>query len=40
MTPELEALIAKGGRSLAASRRLFAQGDYDFAASQAYYAML
>ncbi len=39
MTPELEALIAKGGRSLAASGRLFAQGDYDFAASRAYYAM-
>ena len=39
MKPELEALAKKGRRSLAASHRLYAQGDYDFAASRAYYAM-
>jgi len=39
MTAESEALIAKGRRSLAAGRRLFQAGDYDFAASRAYYAM-
>ena len=39
MSRETEALIAKGRRSLAAGRRLFENGDYDFAASRAYYAM-
>lgn len=39
MRSEIEALIAKGKRSLAASRRLNEQGDHDFAASRAYYAM-
>ena len=39
MTAELEALIEKGRRSLGAARRLFGEGDYDFAASRAYYAM-
>ena len=39
MTAESDALIAKGRRSLAAGRRLFREGDYDFAASRAYYAM-
>lgn len=39
MTPDQEALVAKGHRSLAASRRLYEEGDYDFAASRAYYAM-
>ena len=39
MTPELEALLAKARRSHAAGRLLYAQGDYDFAASRAYYAM-
>lgn len=39
MTPDQTALVAKGRRSLAASRRLYEQGDSDFAASRAYYAM-
>ena len=39
MTAELEALIEKGRRSLGAARRLFGEGDYDFAASRTYYAM-
>jgi len=39
MTPDLEALIAKGRRSLRASQRLLDEGDPDFAASRAYYAM-
>jgi uncharacterized protein (UPF0332 family) len=39
MTAELEALIEKGRRSLEAARRLLAEGDSDFAASRAYYAM-
>ena len=40
MTAELEApLVQKGHRSLGAARRLLADGDCDFAASRAYYAM-
>lgn len=39
MISDQEALITKGRRSLAASRRLYEGGDYDFAASRAYYAM-
>ena len=39
MSPELEALLHKAHRSLAASQRLFEDADYDFAASRAYYAM-
>ncbi len=39
MTAERDALVVKGRRSLSASRRLFQEGDYDFAASRAYYAM-
>ena len=39
MSPELEALLNKADRSLAASQRLFEGADYDFAASRAYYAM-
>lgn len=39
MTAEPEALVEKGRRSLEAARRLLAAGDYDFAASRAYYAM-
>ena len=39
MTPELDALVRKGRRSLAAGRHLYGLGDYDFAASRAYYAM-
>lgn len=39
MSPEFEALVQKGRRSLDAGRRLHEQGDHDFAASRAYYAM-
>ena len=39
MSPDLEALIAKGRRSLAVAKRLCAEGDFDFSASRAYYAM-
>lgn len=39
MNPETGLLIDKGDRSLAAAEVLFAKGDYDFAASRAYYAM-
>ena len=39
MSPRIEALIAKGRRSLAAARRLADAGDDDFAVSRAYYAM-
>jgi uncharacterized protein (UPF0332 family) len=36
---ELESLLDKGKRSLQAARRLYDEGDYDFSASRAYYAM-
>lgn len=39
MRPGVEKLIQKGHRSLEAALRLFEDGDYDFAASRAYYAM-
>ena len=39
MSPELEALLHKAHRSLAASQRLFEDADWYFAASRAYYAM-
>lgn len=34
---EIEALLEKAGRSLAAARRLLDEGDADFAASRTYY---
>ncbi len=39
MTPDVESLVRKGGRSLEAARRLLRDGDFDFATSRAYYAM-
>lgn len=39
MKPEVEQLLAKARRSLAAARRNAEAGDHDFAASRAYYAM-
>jgi len=39
VTPDVEALAAKGRRSLETARRLVRDGDCDFAASRAYYAM-
>jgi len=39
VNPEIEALLTKSRRSLAAAKRLFEEGDYDFAASRAYYAI-
>lgn len=39
MNAEQQALLAKARRSIAAARRLAAEGDLDFAASRAYYAM-
>ncbi len=39
MKPEVEALVRKSRRSIAAARRLSEQGDHDFAASRAYFAM-
>lgn len=39
MSTEVEKLIAKGRRSLAAAEKLSQSGDYDFSASRAYYAM-
>ncbi len=39
MTRGVESLVQKGRRSLAAARRLLRDGDFDFAASRAYYAM-
>ena len=39
MTGEVEKLIEKGRRSLAAAEQLYKSGDYDFSASRAYYAM-
>jgi uncharacterized protein (UPF0332 family) len=39
MNEQIKALVAKGKRSLIAAQRLFELGDYDFAASRAYYAI-
>lgn len=39
MRNELTALTHKATRSLAAAKKLFADGDCDFAVSRAYYAM-
>ena len=39
MTEDLQALIDKGRRSLAAARRDYDAGDYDLAVSRGYYAM-
>lgn len=39
MKEEIRPLIEKARRSLQVARHLFEDGDYDFAASRAYYAM-
>lgn len=39
MSPDIEALVDKGRRSLDAANQLFASGHHDFAAARAYYAM-
>ena len=39
MNPHMAQLVTKGRRSLSAARSLMERGDYDFAASRAYYAM-
>lgn len=39
MTRDVEKLMEKGRRSLAAAEQLYKNGDYDFSASRAYYAM-
>jgi uncharacterized protein (UPF0332 family) len=39
MTLEVSELLTKSRRSLGAARRLYADGDFDFAVSRAYYAM-
>ncbi len=39
MTNEIAALLTKAFRSLAAAKKLFADGDFDFSVSRAYYAM-
>lgn len=39
MTTETTTLVAKAERALAAAKLLFDNGDYDFSASRAYYAM-
>ena len=39
MTPEQGALLAKAHRSVESAKALTQRGDYDFAASRAYYAM-
>jgi uncharacterized protein (UPF0332 family) len=39
VSPEVEALIEKGRRSLRSARRVDEDGDHDFAVSRAYYAM-
>src|SRR5437868_7076356 len=39
MTPEVSELLTKSRRSLLAGRRLYEDGDFDFAVSRAYYAM-
>lgn len=39
MSAEIDALVHKGHRSLTTAKKLFADRDYDFAVSRAYYAM-
>ena len=39
MKPQTESLLTKSGRALAVARRLLEDGDLDFAAGRAYYAM-
>lgn len=39
MNKNIEDLITKSKRSLAAAKRLFDNGDFDFASSRGYYAM-
>lgn len=39
MSDEIQRLVAKAHRSLKAAQRTFQEGDYDFSASRAYYAM-
>jgi uncharacterized protein (UPF0332 family) len=39
MNEQLQAILEKANKSLAAARSLFEQGYYDFAASRAYYSM-
>lgn len=39
MTPDQEGLLTKAHRSLRSATNLVGDGDYDFAASRAYYAM-
>ncbi len=39
MKPETEKLLKKASRSIRAAERLLKEGDVDFAASRAYYAM-
>ncbi len=39
MKKDLQALLKKGQRALKAAENLHKNGDYDFAASRAYYAM-
>ena len=40
MSSDIAALVKKARRSLAAARRLSEEGDHDFAASRAYYAII
>lgn len=35
---QLQTMVQKAGRSIAAAKRLIEEGDYDFASSRAYYA--
>ncbi len=39
MKPETEKLLQKASRSIRAAEKLLAEGDVDFAASRAYYAL-
>lgn len=39
MKKNIDGLISKATRSISAAKELFARGDYDFAASRAYYAI-
>ncbi len=39
MNPEVEALLEKARRSQKVASRLFKDGDFDFAASRAYYSL-
>lgn len=39
MSPQLAPIVEKGRRSLSAAQSLIDRGDFDFAASRAYYAM-